>query len=76
MAYKQRLTLLHSYIHTTETKVKTTKPSKKKHIAKCDDIQSDKYDVSIAKIAKKAKSDNTDIIALLREHIVIEEICI
>lgn len=74
MAYKQRLTLLHNYIHTPERKVKTTKPHQKKTIAKCENMQSDNYDVSIAEIAKKAKSDNADIATLLREHFAVEEV--
>ncbi len=69
MAYKQRLTLLHSYIHTTDRKLKTTKPSKKKPIAKNDDIQINIINgVSIGEIAKKAKTDNVDIVPLLRKH--------
>lgn len=76
MAYKQRLTLLHSYIHTTDTKAKTTKTSKKKPVAKRDDIQSDNNGVSIVEIAKRAKTDKADIVPLLREHFAVEEVCI
>lgn len=75
MAYKQRLTLLHSYIHTTDRKLKTTKPSKKKPIAKNDDIQINIINgVSIGEIAKKAKTDNVDIVPLLRKHFSVEEV--
>ena len=75
MAYKQRLTLLHSYIHATDAKSKTTKPSKKNTIVKCDDIHSDIINgVSIVKIANKAKTDNVDIVPLLRKHFSVEEV--
>ena len=75
MAYKQRLTLLHSYIHTTDAKPKTTKPSKKKPIAKSDDIQINIINgVSIVEIAKKSKTDNVDIVPLLRKHFSVEEV--
>lgn len=75
MAYKQRLTLLHSYIHATDAKSKTTKPSKKKPIIKCDDIHNDIINgVSIVEIAKEAKTDNVDIVPLLREHFAVEEV--
>ena len=77
MAYKQRLTLLHSYIHTTDAKSKTTKSSKRKPIAKSDDIQINTINsVSIIDMAKKAKTDYVDIVALMREHFTVEEICI
>ena len=77
MAYKQRLTLLHCYIHTTDAKSKTTKSSKKKPIAKSDDIQINIINgVSIVEIAKKAKTDNVDIVPLLRKHFPIEEVCL
>lgn len=75
MAYKQRLTLLHSYIRTTDRKLKTTKPSKKKPIAKNDDIQINIINgVSIGEIAKKAKTDDVDIVPLLRKHFSVEEV--
>jgi hypothetical protein len=74
MAYKQRLTLLHSYIHTSETKAKTIKPRKKKPIASSDNLKSDNKGVSIMDMAKQAKTNNTDIVALLREHFAVEEV--
>lgn len=74
MAYKQRLTLLHSYIYTTDAKSKTTKPSKKKPIVKCDDIQNDSNNISIVEIANKAKADNTNIVPLLRKQFSVEEV--
>lgn len=75
MAYKQRLTLLHSYIHTTDAKSKITKPSKKKPIVKCDDIHSNIINsVSIVEIAKEAKTDNVDIVPLLRKHFSVDEV--
>lgn len=75
MAYKQRLKLLHSYIHTTDAKSKTTKPSKKKPIVKCDDIHNNMINsISIVEIAKKAKTDNVDIVPLLREYFAVEEV--
>lgn len=75
MAYKQRLTLLHSYIHTTNAKSKTTKLSKNKPIIKCDGIHNDVINgVSIVEIAKEAKTDNVDIVLLLRKHFSVEEV--
>lgn len=76
MAYKQRLTLLHSYIHATDAKSKTTKLSKKKPIIKCDDIQNDSNNIFIVEIANKAKADNINIVPLLREYFAVEEVCI
>lgn len=74
MAYKQRLSLLHSYIYTSKSKAKTTKPKQNKPIAMRDDMQINNNDISIAEIAKKAKTDNVDIVTLLREHFVVEEV--
>lgn len=74
MAYKQRLSLLHSYIHTSESKTKTTKPKQKKPVAKRNDMQINNNDISIVEIAKKAKTDNADIVTLLREHFAVEEV--
>lgn len=74
MAYKQRLTLLHSYIHIAEPKAKTTKPRKKKPIASSNNLKCDNNGVSIMDMAKQAKINNTDIVALLREHFAVEEV--
>lgn len=74
MAYKQRLTLLHSYIHTTEPKVKTTKPRKNKPIASIDNLKSDNNNIYIVDMARQAKANNTDVVALLREYFAVEEV--
>lgn len=74
MAYKQRLAILHSYIHTAETKTKTTKPRKKKTVAMCDGLHSDNNGISIIEMAQQAKANNTDIVALMRKYFAVEEV--
>lgn len=73
-AYKKRLSMLHSYIEPTIKHRKQT-ATKKKVKPEPPQVQSDiTDDFSIAELAATAKADKSDIIALLKAHITIEEV--
>lgn len=73
-SYKKRLVMLHSYIEPTITHRKQTatkKKAKPEPKAEHGDIVDD---FSIAELAATAKSNNSDIVKLLKAHIAIEEV--
>lgn len=76
LAYKQRLSLLHSYIHTPKKNIKSVKPSKSKSAAKCSLVQVDSSGISIPEIVKQAKLENSDVVALMRTYFVVEEVSV
>jgi len=75
MAYKQRLNLLHDYIHTTDLKLKVTKLRAENLIKNRDNIKTDIINnVSIIEIAKKAKANKLDVVTLMRNYFSVEEV--
>lgn len=73
-AYKKRLSMLHSYIEPTIRRRKQT-TSKKKTQPEPKAVYSEITDnFSIAELAATTKTNNLDIVDLLKEHIVIEEV--
>ncbi len=74
MAYKQRLTLLHSHICISNTKIKTTTLNKKNPATKRDDIKCNIDNISIVELVKKARKNNADIVPVLREHFAVDEV--
>lgn len=73
-AYKKRLSMLHSYIEPTikHRKQTTTKKKAKPESQVANSDMAD--DFSIAELAATAKSNNSDIVELLKAHIAIEEV--
>lgn len=79
-AYQKRLTLLHDYIKPTIiNKGQTSKPKKETPatgIEKPLDEALTTDNISIADMVLKAKSDNTDIVSLMKEHFVVVEVAV
>lgn len=76
LAYKQRLSLLHEYIHTTDIKPPLTAKQPKTKIKKTSVNICDNNENSIVDMANKARKDNVSIVDLLNEHFVVEEVSI
>lgn len=78
-AYKKRLSLLHEYINPTIIhKGQTSKPKKKVTVANMEqkaDMEK-LQNVSIAELAKKAKSEDMDIVILLKEYFTVVEVAV
>lgn len=78
-AYQKRLSLLHEYINPTIIhKGQTSKPKKKvtaANMGKKTDMEELK-NINIADLVKKAKSENMDIVFLLKEHFTVVEVAI
>ena len=73
-AYEQRLSLLHGYIEPSMKKGKSTSNIKtKKNPAPMYEVDADNK-TSISSLVEKSKSEGTDIVKLLREHMSIEEV--
>ncbi len=79
-AYQKRLSLLHAYIKPAIISKKQTSKPKKKTIAtdikKLTDESLTIENISIADIVAKAKSENTDIVSLMREHFAVVEVAV
>ncbi len=71
-AYTKRLSMLHGFI-PARTKKQTTK-STKSVSQKCPISRDTPSDICISDIAAKAKSENTDVVQMLKEHIPIDEV--
>ena len=78
-AYQQRLTLLHGYIQSSVIQNKPT-TKKKKTAASLTMNQSEEKikedNCSIAAIAEKAKTENLDVVALLKNVYKVVEVAI
>lgn len=78
-AYQKRLSLLHEYINPTIIHKGQTSKSKKKvtaaNMGKKADMEELK-NINIADLAKKAKSENMDIVFLLKEHFTVVEVVV
>lgn len=78
-AYQQRLTLLHGYIQPSVIQNKpTTKKKKTAASVKKNQIQSQpkQKGYSITEIAEKAKTENLDVVELLKEVYTVVEVAI
>lgn len=77
-AYNQRLSFLHSYIQpSVPQKKQTSRPKKKNPVSKIDVVQEkDNECVSISDLAVRAKAENLDMVAILREFYTVEEVAV
>ncbi|MEY8326607.1 AAA family ATPase [Lachnospiraceae bacterium 54-11] len=78
-AYQQRLSMLHGFIHM-EQKKQTSKPKKKVSVTVTDVRTSaeEKYrgDFTIAGLVEDAKTENGDIVQLLKIHMPVVEVAV
>lgn len=73
-AYEQRMSMLHGYIQPSIKKGKsTTNPKLNKNVIP-DGENEIENKTSISSLVEKSKSEGTDIVKLLREHMSIEEV--
>lgn len=78
-AYKQRLSLLHGYIQPTVIHNGQSSTPKKKTTAASMINESDEKNSnqkSIADLVLQAKTENLDIVSLLKEYFVIVEVAV
>lgn len=77
-AYKQRLSLLHSYIQPTVISNKQITTRRKKTVAniKNNVAETAKESHSIKEIAERAKAEKLDVVALLKENYTVVEVAI
>ena len=77
-AYNQRLSFLHSYIQPAISQKKQTSRPKKKNPVNgiCSVQETEKECVSISDLAVRAKAENLDMVAILREFYTVEEVMI
>lgn len=77
-AYNQRLSFLHSYIQPAiSQKKQTSRPKKKNSVSKIDSVQEkDNECVSVSDLAVRAKAENLDMVAILREFYIVEEVAV
>lgn len=74
-AYQKRLSLLHSFIHVQQ-KSQTSKPKKKASTPKLSDSENVQGHVTICNLVAAAKSDEADIVELLKKHIPVVEVAV
>lgn len=76
-AYKKRLSLLHGFIEPTVKKEKQTSKSKKSNKVDLKCTTENKTDgIKISDLVTKAKSENTDIVDLLKGYMAVDEVAI
>lgn len=78
-AYQQRLFLLHGYIQPTITHGKQTSKQKKKEPAAVSKVtvhENAGDSVSITELTAKAKSENLDIVRLLKENMAVAKVVV
>lgn len=77
-AYNQRVSFLHSYIQPAiSQKKQTSRPKKKNPVSKIDSVQEkDNECVSVSDLAVRAKAENLDMVAILREFYIVEEVAV
>lgn len=78
-AYQQRLSLLHSYITPSVSKVKqTSKPSRENTVSAMDLPVNDTKDVEfkISDLVAQAKGKDIDVVELLRAYISVTEVAV
>ena len=79
LAYEQRLSMLHSYIHPSVTPKRTVHSSrtgkgKTLAVAETDTSAIDTSEDLISRLVQKAKEENLDIVSLLAKHISVTEV--
>lgn len=74
MAYEQRMSMLHGYIQPSIKKGKSTTNTKANKNVIPDRENEIENKISISSLVEKSKSEGTDIVRLLREHMSIEEV--
>ena len=76
-AYQERLSMLHTYIEPNISRKKTTNAKKKSNVVEIvkTEIISD-TECSISELVAKAKTENLDVVQLLKEHITIVEVAV
>ena len=76
-AYKQRLSMLHGFIHM-EQKKQTSKPKKKMSVMDVGTSTEEKYsgEFTIAGLVDDAKAENEDIVQLLKVHMPVVEVAV
>ena len=76
-AYQKRLSMLHGFIHT-EQKKQTSKPRRKVSVAKvgCLAEKRDSEDFTIAGLVDAAKTEDGDIVRLLKVYMPIVEVAV
>ncbi len=78
-AYQKRLAMLHGFIHT-EQKKQTSKPKMKVPVAsagvKVPVRERDSEEFTIAELVDVAKTENVDIVQLLKEHMTVMEVAV
>jgi len=74
MAYEQRMSMLHGYIQPSIKKGKSTTNTKTNKNVIPDRENEIENKISISSLVEKSKSEGTDIVRLLREHMSIEEV--
>lgn len=77
-AYNQRLSFLHSYIQPSVSQKKQTSRPKKKNPVNgiCSVQETEKECVSVSDLAVRAKAENLDMVAILREFYTVEEVAV
>lgn len=77
-AYNQRLSFLHSYIQPWVSQKKQTSRPKKKNPVNgiCSVQETEKECVSVSDLAVRAKAENLDMVAILREFYTVEEVAV
>ena len=76
-AYRQRLSMLHGFIHM-EQKKQTSKPKKKVSVVNVNHLVEEKCDgeFTIAGLVDDAKAENEDIVQLLKVHMPVVEVAV
>ena len=77
-AYNQRLAFLHSYIQPSISQKKQTSRPKNKNPVNgiCSVQETEKECVSVSDLAVRAKAENLDMVAILREFYTVEEVAV
>lgn len=75
-AYSQRLSFLHGYIQPCITKNSQTSKRKKKVLIKQEIDTKEIIQVKLSDLAKQAKEENLDMVALLKEFYIVEEVAV
>lgn len=74
-AYKNRLSMLHSYIEPTVVKKKQT-TTKRKRVTYTETGEPVEEDGLIATLVAKSKKDNLDVLSVFRQHFEVVEVAI
>lgn len=73
-AYKKRLSMLHGYIEPNIKQISKAATKRKTSIEPEEENSNVIKDFSIAELTTMAKENNSDIVELLKSHIIVEEV--